>query len=230
MYVWLVANAHRIRPLRSCARDKLARAKGPTGSHTYIWHTAGDPVYICVSHTCVIYNTAHLFPPVHVTDWQAHRDAHRDSSFFLSHMNFCSFTHEYGTHMDETASCVCDELPRTRLELFRTHKYCTLLDETAMHCNPQQALQTAVGPYSPTHCDTLWTQCKHTVNTMQQTATHCNTLQHTANCSRPLFFYILQHPVNTLQTRCSKLQYTAKCSRPLSSYTLQHTVTHCNTL
>jgi len=67
-----------------------------------------------------------------------------------------------------------------------------------------------------THCNTL----QHTANTLQHTATHCNTLQHAAtHC-------------NTLQrttTHCTLTrQHTATHCNIL--HTLQHTATHCNTL
>jgi len=70
------------------------------------------------------------------------------------------------------------------------------------------------------------------------TATHCNTLQHTAIhcCSlrqeRKVWIITLQHTA----THCNTLQHTAThcCSlrqeRKVWIITLQHTATHCNTL
>jgi len=91
---------------------------------------------------------------------------------------------------------------------------------------------------------------------MQHTATHCNTLQHTATirrtCANSLVHaiqktqYRLQHAAahwtathcNTLQhtaTRCNtlqhtELQHTAAHWTATHCNTLQHTATHCNTL
>ena len=73
--------------------------------------------------------------------------------------------------------------------------------------------------HTATHCNTLHS-LQHTAthcNTLQHTATHCISLQHTAT-----IFHALQH---NDATHCSTLQHTAThCN------TLQHTATRCNTL
>jgi len=75
----------------------------------------------------------------------------------------------------------------------------------------------------------------HRIDSLQHTATHCNTLQRTAtDCST------LQHTAthcSTLQrtaTHCNTLQHTAAHCDTLQHTathrnTLQHTATHCNT-
>jgi len=85
--------------------------------------------------------------------------------------------------------------------------------------------------HTATHC-----------NTLQHTATHCNTLQHTATQTtmyiplersgeakrRLVYEYWQNRYCNTLQytaTHCNTLQHTATLCN-----TLQHTATHCNTL
>ena len=74
--------------------------------------------------------------------------------------------------------------------------YRNTLQRTATHCNM--------------HCMQIWA-CSSSLSTSIQTATHCNTLQHTATR--------MQHTA----THCNTLQRTAThCN------TLQHTVTHCN--
>jgi len=89
------------------------------------------------------------------------------------------------------------------------------LQRTAAHCSTLQQ-------HTAAYCSTL----QHTA-----TATHCNTLQHTAaHCST------LQHTA----TQCSTLQHNAPkwgCAQACACdntathcNTLQHTATHCNTL
>ena len=77
---------------------------------------------------------------------------------------------------------------------------------------------------------------------LQHTASHCNTLQHTATlcCTLCILLYDLQHTA----THCNTLQHTAthcythmQVRKTLAlqhtgthSNTLQHTATHCSTL
>ena len=69
-------------------------------------------------------------------------------------------------------------------------------------------------------------------NTLQRTATHCNTLQHKkkiAEIANRTHCNTLQHTA----THCNTLQHTATQkmnSRNCKLNTLQHTATHCNTL
>ena len=93
--------------------------------------------------------------------------------------------------------------------------------------------------------------CRHTATpwhcrllTLPHTATHCNTLQHTAaligDLCRRLIADSLQHTAahcNTLQhtaTHCNTLQHTASLigdsCRRLIADSLQHAAAHCNTL
>ena len=72
--------------------------------------------------------------------------------------------------------------------------------------------------------------------------THCNTLQHTAtHCNTSDGRGILGYPQVSLCTHCNTLQHTAThCNTPdgrsilrypqVTLHTLQHTATHCNTL
>ena len=55
---------------------------------------------------------------------------------------------------------------------------------------------------------------------MENTATHCNTLQDTA-----IFCNTLQHAATHCNTHCNKLQHTATLYTTLQ-HTLQHTATH----
>jgi len=68
-------------------------------------------------------------------------------------------------------------------------------------------------------------------NTLQYTATRCNTLQH-LGCLCKNFRYhsesILQVPLTA--THCNTLQYTATQRNAIHCNTLQYTITHCNTL
>ena len=83
--------------------------------------------------------------------------------------------------------------------------------------------------HTATHCNTL----QHTATTLQQPAPHCNKLQHyntDTQQERPGTGLCIKYPkpIRTLQhtaTHCNTLQHTAThCN------TLQHTATHCNTL
>ena len=84
---------------------------------------------------------------------------------------------------------------------------------------------------------TLQTHHKHTAthcNTLQHTATtHCNALQRTATrcniketCYDKWVHYCQVNSANTPQTHCNALQHTATHCKS----TLQYTATHCNTL
>ena len=81
------------------------------------------------------------------------------------------------------------------------------------HCNTLQ--------HTATHCNTLVLTCAlfQIGNTLQHTTTHCNTMQHTAtHCNTWQHTPTLQH----IATHCNTLQYTAEI--------LQHTATHCTSL
>jgi len=134
------------------------------------------------------------------------------------------------------------------------------LHYTATHCN------THCNKHCNTHRRIVFCYIEQTAcipclmtsqNTQQQTASHCNTLQHTAThiaelysvmLSRLRVFHVKRHPKNTLQhtaTHCNTLQHTATHIAGLYSAmlsrlcvfhvkrhpknTLQHTATHCNT-
>jgi len=108
------------------------------------------------------------------------------------------------------------------------------VEQTVTPCNTPQHHKPQ---HTATHCNTL----KHTAvfatycNTLQDTARHCNTLQHTAtHCNT------LQHTAtrNTLHltathgTHCNALQRTAGslCGLSKSSSSGAARGTHCNTL
>jgi len=89
----------------------------------------------------------------------------------------------------------------------------TQSQHTATHRNTCNTLQQTAS-----HCNTLQHTATHcnTRNTLQRTTTHCNALQHTST-----HYNTLQHTA----THCNALQHTA------THYdTLQHNATHCNTL
>ena len=104
-----------------------------------------------------------------------------------------------------------------------TATHCNTLQHTAP-CLPANHIQSTDSlQHTATHCNTLQHTATH-CNTLQHSATHCNTLQHSA-------------------THCNTLQYTVtrctmSCSESHTIYrltathcnTLQHTATHCNTL
>ena len=110
----------------------------------------------------------------------------------------------------------------------RQDKMSTTLQHTATHCNTPQTL-------SPTWLNHV-TYCKWVMSHMwqeswgnrktenvNQTAAHCNTLQHTATCCNT--HQILPH------MWMSHVIHVTERSKPKNvSITLQHTATHCNTL
>jgi len=73
-------------------------------------------------------------------------------------------------------------------------------------------------------------------NTLQQTATHCDTLQHTATSWRKYVdTYVQGHSCSFYDSHCDTLQHTVTHCNTLQHSaihcnTLQHTATHCNTL
>jgi len=72
--------------------------------------------------------------------------------------------------------------------------------------------------------------CRDKCDTLQHTATHCNTLQHAATTHCNTLQHAATHHnvlpfVETSATQCNTLQYTATHRN-----TLQHTATRCNTL
>jgi len=69
---------------------------------------------------------------------------------------------------------------------------------------------------------------KSVCHSLRHTATHCNTLQHTASLRHSL----QQTATHCLTaTHCNTLQHTAThCLTATHCNTLQHTATHCNTL
>ena len=86
---------------------------------------------------------------------------------------------------------------------------------SAAHCNILQQYFCNTLQHTATHCNTFENVCstlQHTATTsLQHTATHCNTLQHTTTRQR------------MSAAHCNMLQQHF-CN------TLQHTATHCNTL
>jgi len=100
---------------------------------------------------------------------------------------------------------------------------------TVTHCNALQNTATNSLQHTATHCffriclvDRLksWLATKHTMkwsqlcNTLQRTAAHCNTLQHTRNTPKSVRFQT-EHTIKTALTT----HFSAR----------QHTATHCNT-
>ena len=89
-----------------------------------------------------------------------------------------------------------------------------------LHCNSLQLLQ-----HTATHCNccnTLHTwqygYARCTRNSLQLTATHCNSLQHTAtHCHTTHTFVMRRRPLHSCLT-------ATHCN------SLQHTATHCNAL
>jgi len=91
---------------------------------------------------------------------------------------------------------------------------------TTIHCNTLQHTAT----HCNTHCTTLQNAATHCNSLLaewhtQHTATHCNTLQHTDTATN------CNTHCNTLE--CLRTKMTAART---SGNTLQHTATHCNTL
>ena len=118
-----------------------------------------------------------------------------------------------------------------RLQHTATHcntlHYSATLCKTCL-CPPPAPQNPLVYDGSATHCNTLQHTATH-CNTLEHTTIHCDTLQHTAtHCnihfSRPPAPRDPQ-AYRASTTHCSTLQHTAThCN------TLQHTATHCNTL
>ena len=117
--------------------------------------------------------------------------------------------------------CLCNTL---QLYFCKTHR--NTLQHTATHSVPPHISASI----SATHCNTLQHTATH-CNTLQHTATHCNTLQHT-RC-HPISVRLSQQHTATLSlqhaaTHCNTLlatphQHVCLCHTP------QHTATHCNT-
>jgi len=63
------------------------------------------------------------------------------------------------------------------------------------------------------------------LSTLQHTATHCNTLQHTTRCNTHLLLLLLAGRASDGETHCNSLQLTTThCN------SLQHSAMHCTTL
>jgi len=104
------------------------------------------------------------------------------------------------------------------------HRLRNTLQHTTSHCNTTLQHNTR-NLICTTHCDTLRvciyeeTACASVP--LPHTATHRNTLQHTAtHCA-----YVYMKKLHAYHYRSNKLQHTSThCN------TLQHTATHCSTL
>jgi len=138
--------------------------------------------------------------------------------------------------------------------LQHTAAHCSTLQHTVAHCNTLQ--HTATHWYIlvtfPSHTASLCGRApcsKHSqytrifvctathCNTLQHTATHCNTLQHTAtHWKQSLHLLQLSRAAllaqNTVDTHWSfyALQHAAATHTAARCNMLQHTATHCNTL
>jgi len=109
-----------------------------------------------------------------------------------------------------SASALCNTL-----QYFATN--CNTLQHTATHCRAM-----LVGASSRCMTCIVWLHI-----TRQNTATHCNILQHTAtHCN------LLQHTAKTCYQSSSSLGALQPFCGHMSTHcnTLQHTATHCNTL
>jgi len=130
-----------------------------------------------------------------------------------------------------------------------TATHCNTLQHTATHCNTLQHTATHYNTIQNTttlyktlpHSETPYTPLQHSneivfffpaIAKFGNTATHCNTLQHTAHHQRNCIL---------LSCRCNSLQRSAKHCNTQYSWAaaatlynalqrLQHNATHCNTL
>jgi len=87
--------------------------------------------------------------------------------------------------------------------------------------------------HTGTHCNTLQQLPLSHSETLQQTATDCNGLQHTAKITIFLMLSPFPAPSNILVTHCNTLQHTATitsvpiCNTAAHCNKLQHTATYC---
>ena len=87
--------------------------------------------------------------------------------------------------------------------------------------------------HTATHCNTMQTHViwQHTAihcKSLQRTATHCNTLQHTAIHCNTLQVSATQQQHTA--THCNSRYFLLQTRNKASCNTLQQTATHCNTL
>ena len=121
----------------------------------------------------------------------------------------------------------CHTQPHTYICHTQPHTYTSPCERYALqqgdvsHCNRMMYLFTSLLPcntlqHTATHCNTLQphtytSPCERYAphcHTLQHTATHCNTLQHTA-------------------THCNTLQHTAATHIHMTQRDMHHTATHC---
>jgi len=116
-----------------------------------------------------------------------------------------------------------------------THSYMTL-QQTAIDYNE---LQPNTMQHTATHCNTLHTATH--CNTLQHTATHWNTLKHTATAIDPYLTRLIHIWHDPSMYAQSWIIHKCDITHPLRVQvegnidckhcdTLQHTATHCNTL
>jgi len=150
----------------------------------------------------------------------------RGGSRFVGAMYFLLLFQDCGVSKDKYFCChIVVEIQQRPISIFRHSLLGTPLHVNDNHrrdrrlcCNSSSQESTGKvqvhSTNSATYCNTLQhtaTQC----NTLRHTATHCNTLRHTA-------------------THCNTLHHTASHCNTLQRIashciTLQHTATHCDT-
>jgi len=192
-------------------------------------------IFHCIPHTdsaqclsCVVMSRIHINQSCHIYMYMWH-------DLFISFITHLHVMWHDSTATGPNSSCTCDKthlINTLFIYISYSATHCNILQHTATHCNTLQHTATYCNTlqHTATHC-TLFiyishdstgpsdvgttyraaqfimvlSSCLYTHTTLQRTATHCNTLQHT-------------------------LQHAATPSCLYRHTTLQHTATHQHTL
>ena len=136
----------------------------------------------------------------------------------------------HGTHKHETPVCVLIQTHRMYTYL-TSHGACTHTERVTVHEGLISALEAEgieLTQYGTTEelVDLVSDGLYSIGESLQRTATHCNTLQHTA--TRHTYGSVLTSSL--MDCTLSVCHYNALQHIATHCNTLQHTATHCNTL
>jgi len=187
--------------------------------HTYTSNLSASPIFVLLKCRCnTIQHTA-----THCNTLQQHTTTHSDilhHAVTLCHtVSHCNTLQQHTTIRRNTLHCIATHCITLQSVLQRTVPHCklhhttvhcssVLLQHTTMHCSCTHSFAT--------HYDTLHLH-PFISSTLQHTATHCDTLQHTA-----LAPILLQH--TTTHCNCTHFDQS-HCNNCTHS-----SATHCKTL
>jgi len=136
------------------------------------------------------------------------------------HINMCTYTRTYIVYAHTHTDTDTDTNTNTDMEAdIETHTCTTAAAATAMAVSAADSFSAAICSRPNVSKDALQ-------YTSQQTATHCNILQHTAtHCMRRTASPLVCGPLKCVK-KCNTLQHTATHIEKHCN-TLQHTTTHC---